>query len=89
VCIVYAHLGLDVVRDGRVDAELARRLSDLGRRDGWFAPVGEILDHLSERQETSVISNRQRAAYEIRWIVDRIRAHARLGPSVATTAEPR
>ena len=39
------------------------------------------------RRATSVISDRQRAAYELRWILDRIRARTRLGPSVATTAD--
>jgi hypothetical protein len=87
VCIVYAHLGLDAVDDGKVHPDLARRLGDLRRRDGWFAPVGEILDHLRERQDTSVLSDRQRTAYELRWILDRLHSRARLGPSVPTTVE--
>jgi hypothetical protein len=84
-CIVYAHLGLDVVDGGRVQPELARRLTELRRRDGWFAPVGDILDHLRAGQPTSLLSEGQRARYETRWILDRIRARDRIGPSVPTT----
>jgi hypothetical protein len=87
VCIVYAHLGLDAVEDGRVDPELADRLSALAERDGWFAPVGEILDHLRTQQPSSLISDRQRAAYELRWMVDRLRTRDQLGPSVPTTID--
>jgi hypothetical protein len=87
VCIVYTHLGLDAVVDGRVQPELARRLADLSRRNGWFAPVGDILDHLRQQQGSPLISDRQRTRYEMRWVVDRLRTRARLGPSVATTSD--
>ena len=46
VCIVYTHFGLDFVDDGRVDPQVAAILRDVARRDGWFAPVSAVLDHV-------------------------------------------
>lgn len=46
VCIIATHLGKGYVRDGEVDPVVMRRLEALSRRDGWFVPVGELLDWL-------------------------------------------
>ena len=47
LAIVYTHFGLPGFRRGaEVAPEFVEALTRLGRRDGWFRPVGAILDHL-------------------------------------------
>jgi hypothetical protein len=86
VCILYTHLGLDAAPDGVVDPRLVRALTDLAGRGGWCAPVSRVLDHLHAGRGgvTPVLSDRERARLERRWIVDRVRHRAPLGPRVQT-----
>jgi hypothetical protein len=50
LCILYTHFGtpgfVERGGNGMVDQEVARLLTMLSRRNGWFAPVSEILDFL-------------------------------------------
>ena len=85
VCIMYAHLGLDVVVDGRINPEFEAAMTSLSRRRGWFAPVSDVLDHLRAQQTTSPIGLAERASFETRWIVDRVRSRTQLGPQRQTT----
>lgn len=88
LCILYTHLGLDTSVDGRVDPRLAAAVEDLTRRDGWFAPVSEVLDHLRAVRGDHVLTDRERRRLERRWIADRLRVRDRLGPRVATHGRP-
>lgn len=77
VCIVYTHFGLDFVRDGTLDPAFRDAITALARRDGWFAPVSEVLDHLlAEGGPHRPLTDRERRTMELRWILDQARARA-------------
>jgi hypothetical protein len=84
LCILYTHLGLDLVEDGRVRPELVAAVADLAGRDAWFAPVSEVLDHVRSVRGDHVLTGGERRRLEWRWLADRARAGERLGPRVAT-----
>lgn len=84
LCILYTHLGLGTSNGGVVDGRLRRALTDLAGRDGWFAPVSEVLDHLRGTGPSAVLTDRDRARMERRWLLDRVRSGERLGPRVPT-----
>ena len=50
VCIVATHLGKGFVKAGEVDPVIRLQLERLAERDGWFVPVGELLDWLREHK---------------------------------------
>lgn len=85
ICIMYTHLGLDFVDErGRPAHEVVRVLTDLARRDGWFAPVSEVLDHVAATVGSPVLGRRDGARLERRWVLDRLRDRSPIGPRVAT-----
>ncbi len=79
-CILYTHLGSgfwweDALHPGFVDV-----MRDLAGRDGWFAPVGAVLDHLRTQRPATELSRRQRSALERRWLRQRVRRRDQVEP---------
>ena len=82
---MYTHFGVDFTDDrGRVAQELVSVLTDLVGRDGWFAPVSDVLDHVRDTGGVVELDRRSRAQLERAWILDRVRARSAFGPSVPT-----
>jgi len=85
VCVMYTHFGVDFVdAAGRPDPALVRALGRLRELNGWFAPVGEILDHVRRTRGVQQLDRSSRARLERAWIADRVRSRSRFGPRVAT-----
>lgn len=76
-CIVATHLGKGFARDGEVDRLVRRRLETLSARDGWFAPVGEILDFLRARRGTDALPADEWDRMQWRWARDIVRRKMR------------
>lgn len=74
LCIMYTHLGAGFWRDGALDPEFERVMTNLAGRDGWFAPVAEILDHLRRVKGVTDLKASERRELEWRWLRDKIRA---------------
>ena len=73
VCIISTHLGKGYARNGKLNAETAKRLEYLGAKAGWFAPVSEVLDHLrSQRQRDPIMTWMQTAKLEYRYFFDKV-----------------
>jgi hypothetical protein len=71
VCIVATHLGKGFTKGGVVDAEVARLLAGLGKRNGWFPTVGELLDWLrSQRDGDDTIPRIEWRTMQWRWFKD-------------------
>jgi len=73
VCVLYTHIGSgywweDGLHDGIVGV-----LRDLSSRNGWFAPVGEVLDHLRAQRPDTTLGHRDRMALERRWLRHKVR----------------
>lgn len=70
ICIVATHFGKGFVRDGTLHRETQRLLDLLARRNGWFPPVGELLDWLRARRETDGLPRREWRRMQWRWALD-------------------
>lgn len=68
MCIMYTHFGKGFARDGQLDREFVRLMTRLGRRNGWFAPVTAVLDHLRSLHGIRTIPPRELARMEWRWL---------------------
>jgi hypothetical protein len=66
--IVYTHFGNGFVVKGRLNSEFRRLMDSLARRNGWFVPVGGLLDYLLETRGPRTISHGERSRLERRWL---------------------
>jgi hypothetical protein len=73
VCIIYTHLASNFVdAHGNVDPTFKKNIEYISKKNGWFVPVSQILDHLA-----LVNSTTQDPGYlyklkiNIRWLIDR------------------
>lgn len=71
-CIVYTHTGKGFCDGGRIHPEFVRLIERLSKKDGWFAPVSSVLDHLANTRGEHVISDSERSALERGWLLDRL-----------------
>ena len=75
LCILYTHFASGFVdKDGRLDHRLEANVRFLSERDGWFAPAGEILDYLQDRQPSNsgFISHRYLVRLDTLWFIERL-----------------
>lgn len=81
VCIGYTHFAAGFLgEDGEVVPAFKERIEALARRNGWFAPVGPLLDHL--RQENGVDRDPgypYRLQTDMRWFAERLVKRLRSG----------
>jgi len=72
-CIMYTHFGLGFW-DGRLDPRFVETMTRLARRNGWFVPVSQLLDHLlAERVGQLVLQPAHRRELERRWLLHKLR----------------
>ena len=72
-CIMYTHFGTNFVVNRELDAEFRRVIERLVQRSGWFVTASELLDHLLAQQGHKVVSARQRALLETKWLWHKVR----------------
>lgn len=71
-CIVYTHLGCGFYEDGRLNGRFVELMKRLSGKNGWFAPVKDILDYLNEKNRGHQITAAERRDMERRWLKNRI-----------------
>jgi hypothetical protein len=73
-CIVYTHFASGFVGpDGRVVPRFREAIENLASRDGWFVPVGTLLDHLRAGHASDADPGYwYELALNLRWVADRI-----------------
>lgn len=74
LCIMYTHFGDGFYRSGKLHPEFERLMRRLTQRDGWFAPVSTILDHVRQTQGDWQLQDGERRILERRWLVDKLRS---------------
>jgi hypothetical protein len=74
LCIMYAHLGAGFYESGRLHPGFEAAMRRMSKRNGWFAPVSTILDHLRATQGDWELSDSERGQLERRWLVDKVRS---------------
>lgn len=70
-CIMYTHFGHGYY-DGRIDPHFVKLMERLAKRQGWFVPVGTLLDHFRSQQPEWVLDDGMRARLESRWLRHKI-----------------
>lgn len=68
-CILYVHFAHGFCENGRVAPRFADAIRRVTRRNGWFVPVHEVLDHLRTQKKNVSITDWQRRALERRWLI--------------------
>jgi hypothetical protein len=74
LCIAYVHFACGFAPQGRVDPEFRKRLEYIASKDGWFAPVSEVLDYLRHGANRSerVISPGRLRQLEMHWLMGKL-----------------
>ena len=67
VCIVYTHFASQFQTSLGLDPRFARLMRRLAGKNGWFAPVSAILDHIARQRGTVELSTLARQRLEWRW----------------------
>ncbi|MBS0377886.1 MAG: hypothetical protein JSS29_05310 [Proteobacteria bacterium] len=72
-CIVYTHFAADFV-DGRGQLHPKARalIERLSRKNGWFVPVRELLDHIVAQRGLVELSAAARTSLEWRWLAHKV-----------------
>jgi len=71
--IMYAHFGKGFVRDGRLDSRFRELMIRLAKMGGWFVPVRTLLDTIRSQRGEHLLTNRERAAFERKWLLLKLR----------------
>lgn len=79
ICIVATHLGKGYVRNGDVHATARARIEALSRREGWFPPVGQLLDWLRAQHEAGALPAGEWRRMQWHWIRDLVTRKVRPG----------
>jgi hypothetical protein len=45
----------------------------LSRRNGWFAPVSTVLDHIVAQRGEHILTDRERSRLEWAWLSEKLR----------------
>ncbi len=73
-CIVYTHFARKFLRpDGTLRPDFVERMTMLSRRNGWFAPTGEVLRYLRDQHGgVHELTAHERRRLEWSWLWDKI-----------------
>jgi len=71
-CVMYTHFGHGFVKDGRLDPAFVRRMTALAARNGWFVPVGTLLEYLRTVRGVHVLTTAERNAMERAWLATKL-----------------
>ncbi len=72
MCIMYTHYGKGFVENGKLDADFSRLTTRLSKKNGWFVPVTTLMDHLHSIHGTKIITSRELARLESRWLMSKL-----------------
>ena len=72
-CIMYTHFASGFSSEGRLDERFSALMNRLARKNGWFVPVGTLLDFLAKERGLQTIGSRQRTLLEWRWLLSKAR----------------
>lgn len=72
-CIMYTHLACGFYDNGALNRRFTELMTRLGKKNGWFVPVGTLLDFLLEQRGHVVISPTQRRSQERKWLAHKMK----------------
>jgi hypothetical protein len=71
-CILYTHFAVGFEKAGAVDARFRRLVERLSRKNGWFVPVGTLLDHIRTQRGVTELGAGERFRLEAKWFAHKI-----------------
>jgi hypothetical protein len=72
-CIMYTHFGAPGFFDGgQLNRRFQSLMTRLAKKNGWFVPVGELLDYLMQTNGRHEISGPERRRLERKWLWEKI-----------------
>jgi hypothetical protein len=72
-CIVYTHFAANFVdSNGTLDCRVRSLIERLSRKNGWFVPVGELLDYIAFKRGVTELSGGARRSLEWRWLAHKL-----------------
>lgn len=72
ICIVYTHFAYGFVESGQLNPRFVSLMRRLARKNGWYIPTTELLDHLRVHQKSSVLSADKIEEMEQAWLGERL-----------------
>ena len=75
-CIMYTHFGSHTLQDGQLNKEFGRLMERLSKKNGWFVPVGTLLDYIVAQRGAVLLNPQQRQILERRWLIEKISAYS-------------
>jgi hypothetical protein len=72
-CILYVHFAHGFQKEGEIDSRFRQLMRRIARKQGWFVPVGELLDYLLAQSADPLIKPKQRTVLERRWLLHKLR----------------
>lgn len=73
-CIMYSHLACGFTVRGVLHPRFRRLMERLSSKNGWFVPVGTLLDHLEASRGPHRLADAERRELEVRWLRQKVRA---------------
>ena len=72
-CIMYTHFACGFQEKGNLNARFQALMERLAKKNGWYVPVGTLLDYLAKQHGGIVtISDGQRNSMERRWLLHKV-----------------
>lgn len=76
-CIMYTHFAKGFQPGGLLEPRFVELMTRLAAKGGWFVPTATLLDYLVEQRGRHVLSSRERARLERRWLAEQARQRLR------------
>jgi hypothetical protein len=72
-CILYTHFAAGFQKNGALDPRFAALVKRLGKKGGWFVPVGTLLDHVAKAHGgIRDITALERQRLEFKWFKHKV-----------------
>jgi hypothetical protein len=71
-CIMYTHLAMGFDSGNGLNRRFEELMNRMAKKNGWFVPVGDLLDHLLAVKGHCEITNSQRRQLERKWIFEKM-----------------
>jgi len=71
-CIMYTHFAAGFSDNGRLNPRFQSLVERLTKKNGWFVPVGTLLDYLRKINGPHDITDAERRHLECKWLWEKI-----------------
>ena len=72
-CIMYTHFAYQFFENGQLNPDFRRLMQRLSKKNGWFVPVGTLLDYIAKQRGPVQLNPGQRQLLERRWLIHKAR----------------